>query len=192
MSDNGLFEWGSKGTPLDKTPMSPQTVEAEKQARIQARYAEMKAINDAKKDKWNSLLLRQEEPNDDTLDHVWITHYSGDIRVLGKQIAGKALGKHRYLRVRDDKLTMQRGYQPNHYFNPLLIPDIIIVRLTKSQAMMAKLSTTELQYVEVDPDGSLWRKLERAITNGQLSREPTWIADELKALHGLMAKVMPK
>ena len=198
MSDD-LWDWGEAGDPVEEK----ERKEAEKQDRDTAytRYiARQKEVEQKRKDKASrrTAAVLDAANADQSSTHIWFGFVDGNIRNKTKEITGKSLDATYYVR-----LNKAGNYIGNIMYEALKghIQGITLVRsyekaaairLTKAEAMKAKLAETGAQVILEDPLGESWYQINATVAAIEAKQDISFHQEGLKRLVAVMTELMRK
>ena len=158
-----------------------QQIEADRKAKKEEAVAATNAAVEASVDE------------DQTSTHIWIGPVMGNIRNETKAITGKSLPNTHYIRL--DGLVNEiiganvraASVLKNAVVVPVEAKKACALRLTKSQAMKAKLSYAGKQEIVEDPDGSKWKELVALIGKSKLGN---YTIDDVKLMAEMFKRII--
>ncbi|MEV4934721.1 hypothetical protein [Sphingobium sp. LSP13-1-1.1] len=127
------------------------------------------------------------------LTHIWVGHVSGTTVSAIKSLLGYGIDKKRYFRARDHQSL--RGLRTIQCGKTVVLPhhikDVLFLRVTKAEAMKAKLATQSKQVVIEDTTGLWWSQLYLLVQRSKLKQDTSWYNEEWGKLADIIEQVYP-
>lgn len=190
MSDD-IFDWGkgngnhlhispvtiqANGRPKKK-PLSEEQRKA-REAQIATVVARQTARTQKVKAEWEELqktLENEQQSDPDKYTHVWYGELKGTPIQTFKELTGQKLEQQNVLLPRQHDFFRSRGHRFTAVDGKMITQssarEIVIFRLTKTQATMAKLKRWNKEFQVDDADGAIWKSLFDLIHASRLDQD---------------------